>query len=1222
MINKFNISTYDNLALQQPDIFSNLNYLKLTIYSTDNAFLETIYTNKYWGINGLNISIDLKEILNEYNYYSGAYRVLISPIYYIIGDEYEYCLAIDEISDSRFEVRVVLSTLTSDNIISFNNILNISNVTSLSYQQELSLLFESLVNTDQSVISNNWVLDNITYSTSPHSIIFKLKEELSNSIVVGDKLNVIQPLADDHVISVICNLAEFERQVTVLNGANLQINTRKLVNKETDWENWNNLFPANQAINRKLKSKYSNINNGIDLNIDYTDFNNFVFYSSIADRLDVFRYKIKLIESYTDTITQLSSSIADEVSSSLFYTNNILSYENKIQEVLDSFDGYENYLYYTSGSIYYGNYISSSANYITEWPKTNSIRPYVLANSSDQIVIDWFETIKSIALEYDKENDNKLINLIPFFIIDDPNYGFYYNRFINMIGHHFDNIYLYIQSLSNIINRDQSLYSGLAKDLIYDVIGSFGFGPRLDEYQFNTLWEYLMGTNEFGEYQVSQSNEEMIYVNSESLPRNDINKEILKRLLNNIPYLLKTKGTHEGAQAILNCYGIPSTILRIREYGGVEPSNFISYDTHDKFTYAYTPVSNNIANPTLTIPHTPQDETLEFRFKLINQENQIVLGRLDGGEYWMILSTEYISDNVGNLTVYAWDSIASEYYSNSIANIPIYNNNWWNFYLNYANDGSDTNISFKVASIFDDTYYNIYSASYTKPTTDESIQKLINGDTDQIGDLSNTLLGVNFNSCSCLIQEFRYWTGSLSDSDFITHTKAPRSYYYMNVTGSYDALRLKLDLGSDTKRYSGSNIIISSSAPNIDYNRYGTFTKVNTDMFIPQEDIYYLPWPDLSANRVIANKVRVDNVSDIPTQLLYNTRTTAIDGDQFSSSTPKIGIYLSPTNEINEDIAEQMGGFKIDNYIGSYLNNFEPNYPDLNSLRLFYSKKLNNKYNIYDYNRISNYYNDSLYNLLDNNLPAKAKRIFGLTVESNLLSRNKINLIKNNPVFSDQSYGCNIVENLQDDVTGLVIMHTGSVDCFTRLNSILNSYTLYTTSSNTNWLVGTYDGIIYSPNSSMLAARYKYDNIVFDGTDWYTQSINLYSIAPHICDISSFSGSIEMYITGSNIPTNITDRLKSRSISNMLIDRLSSVATPIANHRYIGCKTYNSDDIDIDNNALVWWVNEQISFNNMSNIDVNQIASNDASSDRAGNTIYTRDDRKPKSNPTIWETEN
>jgi hypothetical protein len=71
-----------------------------------------------------------------------------------------------------------------------------------------------------------------------------------------------------------------------------------------------------------------------------------------------------------------------------------------------------------------------------------------------------------------------------------------------------------------------------------------------------------------------------------SPPEGDISKEITKRLIGSMPYLLKSKGTIGALKGIINCYGIPSSILRIREYGGPDLNDRVSHEIKRKFSYA------------------------------------------------------------------------------------------------------------------------------------------------------------------------------------------------------------------------------------------------------------------------------------------------------------------------------------------------------------------------------------------------------------------------------------------------------------------------------------------------------------------------------------------------------------------------------------------------------------------------------------------------------------
>ena len=64
-------------------------------------------------------------------------------------------------------------------------------------------------------------------------------------------------------------------------------------------------------------------------------------------------------------------------------------------------------------------------------------------------------------------------------------------------------------------------------------------------------------------------------------------KEIYKRIYHNLPYLLKTKGTRRGLRALINCFGISDTILKIKEYGGNKKDQDIIEQITPKFNYGF-----------------------------------------------------------------------------------------------------------------------------------------------------------------------------------------------------------------------------------------------------------------------------------------------------------------------------------------------------------------------------------------------------------------------------------------------------------------------------------------------------------------------------------------------------------------------------------------------------------------------------------------------------------
>jgi len=167
---------------------------------------------------------------------------------------------------------------------------------------------------------------------------------------------------------------------------------------------------------------------------------------------------------------------------------------------------------------------------------------------------------------YDKGNVNNLERLIPNHVLDNEDND-QYKLFVNMIGQHFDNVWTHIKHITEI--NDTHHTRGISRDLVYFTLKSLGV-EAFDQFENSNLIEYILGQGTSGSafYDVPVSQSLVTASNAGSLPKKDLSKEVWKRLYHNAPYLLKTKGTERGIKALISCYGIPSTILNVKEYGG------------------------------------------------------------------------------------------------------------------------------------------------------------------------------------------------------------------------------------------------------------------------------------------------------------------------------------------------------------------------------------------------------------------------------------------------------------------------------------------------------------------------------------------------------------------------------------------------------------------------------------------------------------------------------
>jgi len=171
---------------------------------------------------------------------------------------------------------------------------------------------------------------------------------------------------------------------------------------------------------------------------------------------------------------------------------------------------------------------------------------------------------------YDYSNKDALRYSVPQYITDDSN-NQPYLTFLDMIGQHFDNIWLYYKDVSNKFDATNNPNTGISLDLVSEALRGLGMQLYTNTSISDNVYYSLFGINQDGSL-LPPTGSEMIknYVTSSiaTLPGQEIQDEIYKRLYHNLPYLLKTRGTQRSIKALIACYGIPDTILSVKEFGG------------------------------------------------------------------------------------------------------------------------------------------------------------------------------------------------------------------------------------------------------------------------------------------------------------------------------------------------------------------------------------------------------------------------------------------------------------------------------------------------------------------------------------------------------------------------------------------------------------------------------------------------------------------------------
>jgi hypothetical protein len=553
------------------------DYIEHHIYDINMNLIDSIYsyndyklpTDSYLSFDSKLPSIEIDPIndLQKLGYTSGQFisqynfqNTKTSPTDNVF---------IEDISSDRTEIKInstLLTTLELDNI--FTTLINKIN----SSDEQKYLLF-NFINNYQNLIINLAINNN--------SFLIKLYEPLPEFISTKDIIWITEEITEPYLFNLDLNTLIYNNNnINKLKGPNFDIEIDIKQNIASQYEDYSSL------ISNLTGSSYNNIlgyinDKSYDLNIDYTLFNNFIHFSSANGRLNIFHNKIKQIEDYNTDITYINSS------NSILKTQQVTSVQNNINKLIQNFDGFEKYLYFESSSY--------------TWPKQNSTKPYTLLSTSSLYVNNWYNNYTSSAKLYDEENLDYLYNIIPNYIKNDNNYQPYFT-FVDMIGHYFDNIWIYIKSLNEIKNADNNLGKGISKDIVYDALKSLGI--KLYNSSINKdINLYIDGGNEGNNIFNDDFSLNDSYLNN--IPKKDILSEMYKRIYHNIPLLNKTKGTQTGLKNLISTFGISSSILEPKEFGGLTKNEYINEFNNNKINIINNDITGSVLSPFISLNLNP-----------------------------------------------------------------------------------------------------------------------------------------------------------------------------------------------------------------------------------------------------------------------------------------------------------------------------------------------------------------------------------------------------------------------------------------------------------------------------------------------------------------------------------------------------------------------------------------------------------------------------------------
>ena len=780
---------YRNYTIQtQTDSVSGLAYNTINVDPSADADL---------------FGIDRGKFFTKYNFFRRRLASNPNDIYYI-----------SEISSDRTEIRLNSTVIQANDIINSTNEF-INYITNATYYPEF---YFNNGNQLLTIINVALVDDNPLLP----SVLLKLYEPLPTNIDIKSKGWIVEKVSEPVAYGVEYPVTPITASDTSipLGGPNFNVNVQDQIGNSTTFQSYDTI------INSPLTGSNSQIDSlfqeqAIDINVDYSNYSNFVNFSSAVYRLENFYYKLTQIQSSSLQLSASVNIITGSTSASYAVSQSRVSLQNYINDIITNFDEYEYYLYFTSGS--------------KAWPKTNSTPPYIQAGTGSVAGLAFLSAQTVTASNYDIQNPNNLFYAIPEYLRNDPS-NQPFEEFVGMIGNHFDNLWVYYKDVTNKYNADNRIDYGISKDLVADVLKDFGLKIYQNNFSSEDVYLAFLGLTSSGStFPVANITSSLpvpngsfieyisssISASNSIIPLNDLNKRIYKRLYHNLPYLLKKKGTEAGLRTLINTYGIPDTILRINEFGGKNRNENQDWDNYqDQFNYAINFNTNGFVSASwddFNSPDGSPPKTVLFRFK--TNEN---VPTYSSQSLLLFSGSGGILQNYRLVLEYSGSGLVSASYSGSIPSAsyqngtlkwisgstsasiiqPFFNKDWWSVML--KSDGTDQWIYAKQKGSYIGDNYIKYQGSASFVNSGDLLNGVVASSSLLGGTPINSasLNGKTYYNLNGKFQEFRFYSTPLSESVFNDFVLNPYSIESNQITGSqssHQSLLFRAPLGTDLK---------------------------------------------------------------------------------------------------------------------------------------------------------------------------------------------------------------------------------------------------------------------------------------------------------------------------------------------------------------------------------------------------------------------------------------
>lgn len=705
---------------------------------------------------------------------------------------------------------------------------------------------------------------------------------------------------------------------------------------------------------------------------------------------------------------------------------------------------------------------------IPQFGERESFNPVLFPDYPELVTLN--ESLLESASEYDANNPNFIVKLIPSHYLEDEQNEMGLARIEGDIGREFseggtlpratplgsvqiitslllvwakqfDETKMYLDQMSKLNSVDYIENNGIASTFLPFFAREYGIElPRL--FSDPTYLQYFHGDNLTQDSSIGFN---ALY---------HLETTIWRRILTNIPRIVKSKGTISSVKSIIRSMGIdPDVTLRFKEYGGSKSGYILGRKSTKKSVKFTTTGSYLLTSPFLSgsriepgIPlvagnssdglFTSSSFSFEshYLFSPKSSGTNSLMRVLTTGSYGNPLLLNVILESSGSIRgtggnlilsgAYSTDTLDPERFSIRLENVQVYDG--YPFYVSVGRnrESKDTSEWFLrfgksigqslylsestlrvVVPPGADTFSNIDSTYNASGSFFEVGSSVVNSSATTLF-LNDSSLSSNgrFSSFSGGCSQIRAWTKYLNDSEWHEHVKNPLNVgvvdpslnfnFVTNESGSFE--RLRIDAGFDQPITSSD---IHGSATFIDFTQNGL--SISGSGFLPSstvispfEMMYEAidPYFDESSTD---SKIRVRSWESEENFEKYGgatQRVYKVDPAEVSTDDNRFGIEISVVRALNEDMSLMFGGHEgLDEIYGDPSDLFSENYSGERHLRDVYFNRLTDPVSFKNVFLFAKWFESNIERLVEQILPYNTNFIgVNLVVESHMLERHKM----------------------------------------------------------------------------------------------------------------------------------------------------------------------------------------------------------------------------------------